>query len=39
MLEHYLPIQGPSFAEWMDEVSAVGARLVPERMFTFQMED
>ena len=38
MLEHYLPIQGPSFAQWMDEVSAVGAQLVPEKMFTFQME-
>ena len=25
MLDHYLPIQGSSFAEWMDEVDAVGA--------------
>jgi Pyridoxamine 5'-phosphate oxidase len=38
MLDHYLPIQGPSFAEWMNEVDAVGARLAPEKMFTFQME-
>jgi hypothetical protein len=39
MLDHYLPLQGPSFAEWMGEVDAVAARLVPARMFTFQMED
>jgi hypothetical protein len=38
MLDHYLPVQGPSFAEWMENVEAVGARLVPERMFTFHME-
>jgi hypothetical protein len=37
MLDHYLPLQGPSFAEWMDEVDAVGARLTPEKMFTFHM--
>jgi hypothetical protein len=39
MLDHYLPLQGPSFAVWMDEVDAVGARIVPEKMFTFQMRD
>jgi len=38
MLEYYLPIQGPSFAQWLDVVSAVGAQLVPEKMFTFQMD-
>jgi hypothetical protein len=38
MLDHYLPLQGPSFAEWMDEVDAVGARLSPEKMFTFHMD-
>ena len=37
MLDHYLPVQGPSFAEWMEDVQAVGARLAPDRMFTFQM--
>jgi len=35
MLDHYQPIRGPSFAEWMDEVDAVGARLAPEKIFTF----
>ncbi len=39
MLDHYLPIQGLSFAEWMDEVEAVGARLAPDKMFTFSMAD
>jgi hypothetical protein len=38
MLDHYLPLQGPSFSEWMDEVDAVGVRVVPAKMFTFQME-
>jgi hypothetical protein len=37
MLDHYLPLQGPPFAEWMDEVDAVGARLSPEKMFTFHV--
>jgi Pyridoxamine 5'-phosphate oxidase len=37
MLDHYLPIQGPSFAEWMDEVDAVGARIIPTKFFTFAM--
>jgi Pyridoxamine 5'-phosphate oxidase len=39
MLVHYLPLQGPSFAEWMHEVDAVGARVLPEKMFTFRMGD
>jgi hypothetical protein len=39
MLDHYLPRQGPSFVEWMDEVDAVGARLLPAKMFTFHTED
>lgn len=37
MLDHYLPIQGPSFAEWMDGIRALGGRIAPERMFTFSM--
>jgi hypothetical protein len=35
MLDHYLPIQGPAFARWMDEVQAVGARIEAEKLFTF----
>ena len=37
MLDHYLPRQGPAFEAWLDTVDAVGARLVPEKMFTFCM--
>ena len=37
MLDHYLPIQGPSFVQWMDEVDAVGVRVVPTKLFTFAM--
>jgi general stress protein 26 len=35
MLDHYLPLQGPSFETWLDEVNAVGARIVADTMFTF----
>jgi len=38
MLEHYLPIQGPAFAEWLANMDGLGARIVPERMFTFHLE-
>jgi len=39
MLDHYVPIQGPSFVQWLDEVDAVGARVIPQKMFTFRMQD
>jgi hypothetical protein len=39
MLDHYLPIQGPSFEEWMDSSDeATGARIDATKMFTFHME-
>ena len=38
MLDEYLPKQGPAFEEWLRTVDAVGARLEPERMFTFHLE-
>jgi general stress protein 26 len=38
MLDHYLPLQGPSFAQWMEHVQAFGARIAPEKMFTFHAE-
>jgi uncharacterized pyridoxamine 5'-phosphate oxidase family protein len=39
MLDHYLPLQGPSFQEWMDSSDeATGARIVAAKMFTFHME-
>lgn len=39
MLDHYLPIQGPSFEEWINSnEGASGARIVADKMFTFHME-
>lgn len=38
MLEHYLPVQGPAFAEWLANMDGLGARIVPERMFTFHLD-
>jgi hypothetical protein len=37
MLDHYLPLQGPSFEDWLDNSEAAGARIVADRMFTFHM--
>jgi Pyridoxamine 5'-phosphate oxidase len=39
MLDHYLPLQGPSFQEWLDNSDAMGARIEASRVFTFHMED
>jgi hypothetical protein len=38
MLDHYLPLQGPAFAAWLNDADAVGARIEAEKMFTFQLE-
>lgn len=35
MLDHYLPLQGPEFETWMDQVDGVAARIVADKMFTF----
>jgi hypothetical protein len=35
MLDHYLPLQGPQFETWLDDLDAVGARIAAEKMFTF----
>jgi hypothetical protein len=35
MLDHYLPLQGNAFQEWLDEIDPVGARIEATRMFTF----
>ena len=37
MLDEYLPKQGPSFEDWLDNADALGARIVPEKMFTFHL--
>jgi hypothetical protein len=36
MLDHYLPLQGPAFEEWLDRADALGARIVAEKMLTFR---
>lgn len=35
MLDHYLPLQGESFRQWLDGADPVGVRVVPEKMFVF----
>jgi general stress protein 26 len=36
MLDHYLPLQGQAFQDWLDGADdAIGARIVPGRIFTY----
>ena len=35
MLDHYVPRQGPAFAEWLDGVDGMAARVAATEMFTF----
>jgi hypothetical protein len=37
MLDEYLPKQGPSFEEWLDNADAIAARIEPEKLFTFRL--
>jgi len=37
MLDHYVPLQGPAFAKWLERVNAVAVRVRPLRMFTFRI--
>jgi hypothetical protein len=37
MLDHYLPLQGPSFEEWLNSSDATGARIITEKMFVFHL--
>jgi nitroimidazol reductase NimA-like FMN-containing flavoprotein (pyridoxamine 5'-phosphate oxidase superfamily) len=37
MLDHYVPLQGPQFEEWLDDLQAVAARVDADKMFTFHM--
>lgn len=39
MLDYYLPRQGPGFEMWLDNADALGARIVADRMFTFQLTE
>jgi len=36
MLDHYLPLQGPSFETWLNATDSLGARIAAEKMFTFR---
>jgi general stress protein 26 len=38
VLDEYLPKQGPSFEEWLDDLDGLAARIVPEKMFTFHLD-
>ena len=35
MLDHYLPTQGPEFETWLNQSDSVGARIAPDKMFTY----
>ena len=39
MRDHYLPLQGPSFEEWLDNADALGARIERDRIFTFHLRE
>jgi general stress protein 26 len=38
MLDEYLPKVGPEFEQGIEEMEAVGIRIVPEKIFTFHMD-
>jgi len=38
MVDEYLPKVGPEFEQGLDEMDAVGVRIVPKKMFTFCMD-
>lgn len=35
MLDHYLPLSGETFAQWLDGIDPLGARIEASKMFTF----
>jgi nitroimidazol reductase NimA-like FMN-containing flavoprotein (pyridoxamine 5'-phosphate oxidase superfamily) len=37
MLDHYVPVQGPEFETWLDQLDAVAARIDAAKMFTFAL--
>jgi nitroimidazol reductase NimA-like FMN-containing flavoprotein (pyridoxamine 5'-phosphate oxidase superfamily) len=39
MLDYYLPKQGPAFETWMEQENPIGARIAPDKIFTFALED
>jgi Pyridoxamine 5'-phosphate oxidase len=37
MLDEYLPKQGSAFETWLDAENPIGARIAPEKLFTFSL--
>jgi hypothetical protein len=37
MLDFYLPTQGPAFQTWLENENPLGARITPEKLFTFRL--
>lgn len=37
MLDHYLPLQGPSFEEWLEAEDVLAAHIDPQKLFTFHL--
>jgi hypothetical protein len=37
MLDFYLPKQGPAFETWLENEDPLGARITPEKLFTFRL--
>ena len=37
MLDHYRPLQGPEFEDWLNGIDALGARIAADKMFTFSL--
>jgi general stress protein 26 len=37
MLDHYLPLQGTAFDDWLKAINPVGARIKAEKLFTFRL--
>ncbi len=39
MLDHYVPLQGPSFVAWLEELDGIAVRIVAKKMFAFRTAD
>jgi hypothetical protein len=39
MLDFYLPKQGPAFQAWLEHENPLGARITPEKLFTFRLAE
>lgn len=39
MLDHYLPLQGPAFEEWLGQSDSLCARIEADKFFTFHLDE